>query len=137
MGRIRRRAVKHSARRAIPKSAIRKHNRRRKRSALEITVGDWLTEDGIVFKREKAVGQCHVDIFLEPNICVELQGCYFHAHNCMTKMDAKRADLIRKKDARRFAFLRNRGYLVIEVWECDVHKHPDLVRSMLRGLNGK
>ena len=115
-------------------SAIRKANKKRPPSSIELLVYSWLEEDGVKFKKEKAIGRCHADIFLEPDILLELQGCYFHrCTKC--KPNQTGADLaIRLKDAKRFLFFQSKGYTVIEIWEHDIVKNPDKVRAILRKL---
>jgi G:T-mismatch repair DNA endonuclease (very short patch repair protein) len=118
-------------------SVIRRANRRRKRSSLELKVHAWLKEDGIPFKIEKAIGRCHVDVFIEPRTIVELQGCFWHGCMiCNRQLDHKQK-VAQIKDARRFAFFRNRGFDVIAIWECEVDGEPERVRAVLKALREK
>ena len=101
----------------VSRSAIRKHNKRRPISGLEKAVHEMLKAEGIPFRREKPIGECHVDIFIEPNIVVELQGCHWHACQVCSKGPMTAAE--RRKimtDAARQAFLHRSGYDVIAVW---------------------
>ena len=134
MGRVKKPQIRRPARKTIPWSAIRKHNRRRPRSGLEKTVGAWLKEDRIRFIREKSIGKCHVDVFLAPRTIVELNGCYWHGCLICNKKLTQDQKLAQIKDARRYAYFRNRGYDVIIIWECEVNKEPDRVRAMLKAL---
>lgn len=135
MPRITRRQRNH--RKRYPAAVIRKRNRRRKRSSLEKKVYQWLEEDKIPFHKEKPIGRCHVDIFLEPRTVIELNGCYWHGCMiCNRELSAKHK-LVQSKDARRYGFFRNKGYDVIVFWECEVEKEPARVRKMLRLLAGK
>ena len=115
--------------------AIRKANRKRKSSSLEKTVHAWLQEDGIAYRKEATIGRCHVDLLFAPRTVVELNGCYWHG--CMVcnhpLSDAQKIAQI--KDARRYAFLRNRGYDVVIIWECEVEKESDRVRAVLRTIS--
>lgn len=116
------------------RAAIRKANQNRPPSSLELLVYSWLEEDGIPFRREKAVGRCHVDIFLKPNICIELAGCYFHACPKCYSDPPKGFKGVRLKDHRRFTFLRSREMQVEVFWECDIRFDPDGQRARLRAL---
>jgi len=134
MGRIRKPKIRRPPRKSIPYSAIRKANRRRPRSSLEITVGGWLKEEEIPFVREKAIGRCHVDVFLPPRTIVELNGCYWHGCMICNKEPTQNQKIAQIKDGRRYAYFRNRGYDLIVIWECEVKKEPNRVRAMLKTL---
>ena len=134
MARIKQKSRRNFRGKRIPMRAIRKANRERKRSALELEVYEWLREDGIQFRPEYSVGRCHVDIFLAPRTLVELNGC--HWHGCMI-CNPKLTDsqkIAQVKDARRYAYFRNRGFDVVVIWECEVDNEPERVRAMLRAL---
>lgn len=92
----------------------------------------WLREDQIPFQREVPIGRCHVDVLIGET-AIELNGCYFHGHDKCQKLTAEQK-LARKKDTRRYAFLRSRGYRLVVIWECEVKKSPDEVRNRLRKM---
>lgn len=135
MSRVRKRKIRRTQRKAVPWSAIRKHNRNRKRSKIEVKVGEWLIEDSVPFVREKAIGKCHVDVFLAPRTIVELNGCYWHGCMMCNKTLSKYQKIAQIKDARRYAFFRNKGFDVIIFWEHDIIKEPDRVRAQLKALH--
>lgn len=119
----------------IPWKAIRKHNRKRKPSSLEKTVQSWLKTDGIKFKSEKAIGNnLHVDIFLEPKTCIELNGC--HWHGCIICNDELSEAQLHShvKDARRYHIIKKLGFDIVVFWECEVERFPFRVRKKLREL---
>lgn len=118
-------------------SVIRKTNRKRKRSSLEERVHAWLKEDGVAFKIEKAIGRCHVDVFIEPRTIIELNGCYWHGCMVCNRQLDHRQKVAQIKDGRRYAFFRNRQFDVIVIWECEVLKEPERVRTILRALTKK
>ena len=128
---------KPRGKKGITWSSIRKANKKRKVSSLELLVYSWLTEDNIPFKKEKAIGRCHVDIFLEPDIAIEINGCYFHACKKCFPESSKRQLLIQRKDKNRLKFLRSQGYKVLEVWEHEMTENPDVVRDLFRILGSK
>lgn len=90
----------------------------------------------IPFTREKEISRCHVDIFVEPNVVIEVLGCYWHKHGCLEPTGGwSKADLgVQEKDAARFAFLRGRDYQVITIWECEIEEHPERVLARLGKL---
>lgn len=115
-------------------TAIRKANKNRPASSLEKLVYGWLEEDGVSFKKEKAIGKCHVDIFLEPDICIELNGCYWHGCTECFPEPTKTQKAAGIKDARRYSFFRKKEYRVVIIKECEVKNEPDAVRQLLRSL---
>lgn len=122
----------------IPWKIIRKANRKRPASSLEKKVYEWLEADSIPFKKEKAVGRhMHVDIFLEPNICVELNGCHWHGCLICNKDLSKDQKVAQQKDARRYFAIRKLGFDIVIFWECEVKEFPDRVREQLRTLAGR
>jgi G:T-mismatch repair DNA endonuclease (very short patch repair protein) len=123
---------------AVSWTAIRKANKKRAPSSLETTIYSWLDEDGIKYKKEKAIGRCHVDIFIEPNIVVECNGCYWHSCSTCYPNPSKRHLLAMAKDSRRYAYFKYKKDLeVVVVRECDVVNYPDEVRKLLRSLPGR
>lgn len=136
MGRIRRRKIRYSARRHITMSAIRKHNRRRRRSQIEIQVADWLIEDEIKFQKEKPIGKCHVDIFIPPRTIIELNGCYWHCCEQCYRLPSDKQKQYRIRDVKRHSFLKSKGFDLIVIWEHEIKNEPRRVRAQLRALNG-
>ena len=126
----------YKKRRKLTLSAIKKANSRRKASGLEKDVYELLYDLKIPFKKEKKIGRCHCDIFLKPNIVIEVQGCYFHKHDCLKPPRGwnKRELDIKEKDKNRFLFFEISGFKVYEIWECDIKKHIRKVKSLLRKL---
>lgn len=108
--------------------------KKRPATGIELTVKGWLEEAGIEFKAEYPIGLTHVDFFLPANnTVVEVNGCYWHAHECQKKGDRFSSKQTRKrtKDGKRYAFLKNCGKRLLILWECDIHQDPDKVRSRL------
>jgi G:T-mismatch repair DNA endonuclease (very short patch repair protein) len=118
----------------FPAKNIRKANKTRKRSSLELLVYKWLQEEGISFRKEKVIGKCHVDIFIEPNFAIEISGCYWHRNKCCYPEKTKENLEIRMKDTKRFAFFRSRGYEVHTFTECQIKNEPEYVKEQLRFL---
>src|ERR1035437_7518583 len=96
----------------VPSSARRRHSRRRVATAPEKQIHAMLKEEGIAFTREKQISHCHVDVFIEPHTVIEVQGCFWHKHDCQepeagwSAVDAA----VQTRDEARFAFLRAQGY---------------------------
>jgi G:T-mismatch repair DNA endonuclease (very short patch repair protein) len=114
---------------------MRKHNQRRAPSGLEIAVYEMLDEAGIVYQKEMAIGQCHVDIFFPPKTVIELNGCFWHSCAICQKQPLTKAQLaVVQKDANRYAFLKSAGFDVIVIWEHDLRDAPSRVHAMLEAI---
>jgi G:T-mismatch repair DNA endonuclease (very short patch repair protein) len=96
-----------------------------------------LREEGIPFTREKTIGRCHADIFIEPFTVVELQGCYWHGCPKCYKTLSKMQKNAQAKDARRFYFFDKLGFDTQVIWECELEKNPAAVRAKLCNLYEK
>lgn len=122
----------------IPWKIIRKHNRKRQPSSLEKKVYEWLDDYGIKYKKEKAIGRhMHVDIFLEPKTCIELNGCHWHGCLICNKDLSKDMKVAQMKDARRYHMIRGLGFDIVIFWECEVKEYPERVRAQLKALAGR
>jgi DNA mismatch endonuclease (patch repair protein) len=128
--------AKKRATKLVPYSARRRHNRRRVATEPEKHVHTILKEEGIPYTREKQISHCHVDVFIAPHTVIEIQGCFWHKHDCQEPEGGwPVADVaVQTRDEARFAFLRAQGYDVIPIWECDLRDHPRMIRNQLRKL---
>jgi G:T-mismatch repair DNA endonuclease (very short patch repair protein) len=120
-------------RKGIPRSAVRKHNRKRFKSSIEKLVAAWLEADGIPFRTEVKAGRCHIDIVIGKLGAVELNGCYWHAcHKCYP-LKTREQQMKRHRDLHRMLFLgHKRGYKFLVLWECEILNTPDEARQRLR-----
>lgn len=114
------------------RKSIRRVNRYRKATGFEKKVYGILDELDIPFVKEKTVGRCHADISIGKHTLIECQGCYFHGcKKCFPKPSDRQKEAI-SKDARRFWFFDSLGFKLIEIWECDLKKHPEAVKRKLK-----
>jgi G:T-mismatch repair DNA endonuclease (very short patch repair protein) len=118
----------------VSKKVIRKANRKRPASGLEKAIHSILKEEKIPFTKEKTIGRCHADIFIEPRTVVELAGCYWHGCSCQKKPFSEMQLKAQASDARRFAFFKKLGFSVYVIWEHELEKDPESVRVRLRGI---
>jgi G:T-mismatch repair DNA endonuclease (very short patch repair protein) len=119
-------------RKGIPRSAVRKHNRKRPKSSIEKLVAAWLEADGIPFKTEVKVGRCHIDIVVGKKGAIELNGCYWHSCHLCYPVRTKKQQMKRFKDIHRYQFLGRKGYRLLVLWECFILGQPDEARKKLR-----
>lgn len=121
-------------------SKLVKARARRKRpvSGLEKQVYALLDSIKIKYKKEYKISRLHVDILIEPNLVIECQGCYFHKHECLKpKGGWKASDLVvQDKDSKRFAFLTSQGYIVKEIWECEMKEPEKVIRKVKSWVKG-
>ena len=119
--------------RYIPLSARKKANKRRPRSGLEKAFYTLLDELGINYKKEYKISRLHVDIFIQPNLVIELSGCFWHKCSCLKpKGGWKPSDLVvKERDKRRYAFLESKGFIVREIWECEMKEIKKVSKKVL------
>jgi DNA mismatch endonuclease (patch repair protein) len=75
-----------------------------------------LEKRGLVFETNYTKLEGTPDIFIEPNICIFVDGCYWHhCKKCGYTGDTSRDDNVTTT-------LQNNGYVVIRLWEHDIKK---------------
>jgi DNA mismatch endonuclease (patch repair protein) len=86
-----------------------------------------LTLNGIKFEKHKPIiGQ--PDIFIEPNICLFIDGDYWHANPNKYSSEVsitkdKKAKNIWARDIQVNNELSKMGYLIVRLWESDIKKN--------------
>lgn len=86
----------------------------RKDSQIEVRVQNWLKEQKIEFETHlPIIGQ--PDIFIEPNLLIFCDGCYWH--KCPECGFGNR----REKDLRIIKELNKSGYKIIRLWEHEIN----------------
>lgn len=98
-------------------------------TTIEIETYLALTTLGIEFSPQERIGNFVVDAWLPGrNVAVECQGDYWHCNPRVFPTgptnDVQTNGI--RRDARKFAYLRGRGYRVIELWELDIHERGAL-----------
>lgn len=110
----------HSEETRIKLREVRLHQIMPKRDTMpERRVQNWLTKKGILFETHKPIlGQ--PDIFLEPNMCIFVDGCYWHGcpicfkeFNIHQIKNKKRDEIVTQR-------LREQGYIVLRIWEHNI-----------------
>ncbi len=82
-----------------------------------------LSVNGIEYELQKKL-QGKPDIFINPNICIFVDGCFWHGcKQCCTKkqLDHNITKSKRKRDDKNNIYLRNNGYKVIRIWEHEIN----------------
>ena len=90
-----------------------------KETSIELKLQKLLKENNIQFKSNYPILGYRPDIFIEPNICIFADGCYWHKCSECGFVDK----LVNEKDARITKHLQVSGYTVIRIWEHDIRKN--------------
>lgn len=78
----------------------------------ELKIEEWLQQNRISYRKQVLIKDITiVDFFLAPNICLFVDGNYWH-----------RPDINKGKDKRQNRNLKQNGYKVIRIWEKDIYK---------------
>jgi len=116
----------------VSPNVIRKANRQRKPTGLEKQIHAMLKAEKIPFVKEKTIGRCHADIFIEPMTVIELNGCYWHGcPKCQKKPPSDMQKKAMASDSRRLAFFKRLGFQVHVIWECEVEGNHEAVQARL------
>ena len=109
----------------------------RKDTSIEIKLQKILEEKNIPFYKHKSIlGQ--PDIFIEPNICIFADGCYWHG--CEKCMDRNRLPpKIRGRKVYDLCItqkLQNDGYVVLRFWEHEINNNiEECINTIIKNLN--
>jgi DNA mismatch endonuclease Vsr len=84
-------------------------------------------------------------VFRSRQKAVEVRGCFWHGHGChpLGQLPLARRDYwvpkiatTKKRDARNMAALRDRGWQVMEIWECNLRAAPAEIMTELAKFLG-
>jgi DNA mismatch endonuclease (patch repair protein) len=109
----------------------------KKDSSIEIKLQNILKNNCIKFEKHKAImGQ--PDIFIEPNICIFTDGCYWHGcEQCLDRN--KHESWIKSKKVKDLIitqWLYNEGYIVLRFWEHEINNNiDDILQKIKEGLH--
>jgi len=129
-----------------PKSAVIKLREARlhqifpkKDTKLEKMVQTALTLSEIKFrKHEPVIGQ--PDIFIEPNICIFVDGCYFHGcTQCYGEsiFEQKIPKVSLSRDQKVNNELTLKGYIVIRIWEHDILQRQEKAINIINMIKNR
>jgi DNA mismatch endonuclease (patch repair protein) len=81
---------------------------------------------GLTFEKEHIVKPKFIvdAAFPEQSLIVELDGCYWHGHECRFNELTERQEKQQKRDRARDKYLKTCGWTVLRFWECDFNKDP-------------
>ena len=86
---------------------------------------------------EKIVGFYSIDIVIDENIAVEVDGDFYHVNEALgyaLKYDIQRKNLA--NDKRKNSYLKNRGWKIIRIWESEINSSlENSVKKIMELLN--
>lgn len=118
---------------------------RSKDTRLEMVVRSLLHRLGYRFRLHRKDLPGRPDIVLPKHRKIVLvHGCFWHGHTCRlaSKPKSNQAYWTEKtqgnqaRDARTLAALQNRGWMVLELWECEVRQFTGLEDKLRKFLSG-
>ena len=114
----------------------------KKDSIPEKILQDKLSSVGIDFERHKIVIKWQSDIFIYPNVCIFVDGDYWHGNPEKYDKDVilfgdKTAGYLWERDTDITIKLQNAGYNVIRIWENDIKRNIDLCINYIIGEIGQ
>ena len=103
---------------------------------------EWEIESFFTIGRQRKIGCFSVDGFCSHcNTVFEAMGCFYHFCPCqelrpsLTEKDIQRGSKKRELDALRRHHIQEKGFKVIEMWECDwwrLYKTTNTVKQHIR-----
>jgi len=103
-----------------------------KDTSIEVKLQQELTKLGIKYEKHKFIlGQ--PDIFIEPNICIFADGCYWHGcERCFDRnkfTEKQRVQIVRDQFVTQG--LQNSGYIVLRFWEHEINNDIESVMKRI------
>ena len=103
---------------------------------IELKIQEELKNRRIKFVKNKALlNRFRVDLFIEPNIVIECDGCYYHA--CKQCKMTKHHQYAIKRDAKKTKILKKNGFKVYRFWGHEINDSAEKCLRKIRELNGK
>lgn len=111
---------------------IKNHKGKYKNTDIELLMQEALTKNEIKFETQKQVKlnkRYHpIDIFIEPNIAIECDGCYHHGckiHNNTKSLSGIIPQASLKRDPEQTKIMEEMGYIVLRFWGHEIHEDLD------------
>lgn len=106
-------------------SAVRISKQKSSYTKPEMAILKILDSIGIDYIFQHPIEYYCVDFYIpSKNLVIQVDGCYWHGHGCSVQsktLDTRQKNRIRL-DHSCDSYLKNRGYKVIRIWECEVQQ---------------
>jgi len=107
----------------------------RRETAPEKAVREILEGLGVPFSQEAPVGCYTVDFLIERHrLVIQADGDYWHAHPEKYPNPSRKQRERRRLDASCDAFLENRGFRVLRLWESELRANPRRCRKRIEEI---
>lgn len=111
-----------------------------KNTKLEMTVRKYLFSKGLRYRIHYEIKGKPDIAFPRHKIAIFINGCFWHQHGCQlstkpqtrTEFWHRKLGENRQRDLKVQRFLRNAGWSVFTLWECDLKRSPTLTLESLR-----
>ena len=105
-----------------------------KDTAIEILLQNALKSNGIDFQTHKPIlNLTQPDIFIEPNICIYADGCYWHG--CEQCLDRNKFNGMQRKQIVKDVLITqkliNENYVVLRFWEHEINNNLENCTNMI------
>ena len=117
---------------------------RGKNTKPEIIIRKMLFANGYRFRINKKIGNARPDIVLPKwNLCIFVHGCFWHRHDgCKYSANPKSNQKFwrakfkqnRLRDSRNHAELKEAGWRILVIWECETRKPVELPAILSKAL---
>lgn len=131
---------KYPSKETIRKMQIARLNQKfpLKDSSIELKLQEELKKRGIKFETHKNIENiAQPDIFIEPNICIFADGCYWHGCElCYDKNKMSNWILAKKeRDLIITSRLKQKNYVVLRFWEHEINNNlENCIRKIFNGV---
>jgi very-short-patch-repair endonuclease len=99
---------------------------------IEIKLGKMIKSLGIEYSVQKPIlletVSTVVDAFINPNICIYVDGCYHHS--CLIH-HPNNYEWRRKYDSKQTEALQLHNYVVLRFWEHEINEYPEKVKEKI------
>ena len=102
-------------------------------SKVQYRLKELLESNNLFFEHEYVVKDKFIVDFAFPTrrVIVQVDGCYWHGHDCKVKALTERQAKQQKRDHAQDKYLTTCSWLVLRFWECEIYKNP---RGVLRKI---
>lgn len=105
-------------------------------TSIEKFIEDLLNQLGVKFKKQKAIRFYNVDFFLpDYNLVLQINGEYWHCDPRVypqPKNNIQKKNIEKDKEAKKAII--DGGYKLLEIWEGDIKRSPDVVMEKLKKI---
>jgi len=105
----------------------------RKRTDIELWLENTVKSLGYEYTTQKPYKFTVIDVFIEPNIALYADGCYWHSCpiHCPNSLPKRH---MQDADKRTTMILEDQGFKVVRFWEHEIKENPEQVKAKITEL---